>query len=352
VVPNWNGQGISESCFKSALEGGELTRELSESLNLSGGHDGFGGLLGTSPEMCGIYRQILKLSSHRFPVLILGETGTGKELVARSIHYTGSRRNGPFVPVDCSSLSSTLIESELFGYVQGAFTGAVQSRLGVLEFGDGGTIFLDEIDSLHLEMQPKLLRALQENEIRPVGSARQRHIDIRVIAATSCDLRQAVQDRTFREDLYFRLNVAQICLPPLRHRKSDIPLLADHFLGKYNNLNPKIRGFSSGAAQFLMEYEWPGNVRELENVVQRALALSSGSMIEQDDLLAEPKRFLRPAFPGNRELTTLEELEQQLIFKALNAVRGNKGDAARILGIGKTTLYRKLREYKDKESSG
>src|SRR3984893_5810480 len=237
---------------------------------------GFGGLIGVSMKMQRVYKMIEKVSQHEYPVLVLGESGTGKEMVARSIHYSGPRKDRPFAPVDCSGLVATLIESELFGYVKGAFTGAVQAKQGLLEAAQGGTLFLDEIGDMPLHLQAKLLRALQEHEVRPVGSTERRQINVRIIAATNRDLDAAIRGGTFRQDLYFRLNVVQIKLPPLRDRKSDIPLLAASFLEKFSLMHGTARDISDEVMSSLLAYDWPGNVRELENVIERAMALGEG----------------------------------------------------------------------------
>jgi DNA-binding NtrC family response regulator len=307
---------------------------------------GFGGLIGTSAKMQKVYKLIEKVSQHNYSVLILGESGTGKELVARSIHYMGSRRERPFVPVDCSSLVPTLIESELFGHVKGAFTGAQHNKQGLLEVADEGTLFLDEIGDLPFDLQAKLLRALQEREIRPIGSNERVRLHARVIAATNRDIESSIRGGTFRQDLYFRLNVVQIKLPPLRERRGDIPLLVTALLEKHSDLECPGRCFSDDAMHRLMAYDWPGNVRELENVVERALALGPGAILQFQDLptnlqYASPER---PATEEN-ELVSLEIMEKRAIFRALAETGGDKLAAARLLGIGKTTLYRKLKQY-------
>jgi DNA-binding NtrC family response regulator len=306
---------------------------------------GFGGLIGVSPKMQRVYKIVEKVSQHNYPVLILGESGTGKELVARSIHFLGARQNRPFVPVDCSGLVPTLIESELFGYVKGAFTGAQHARTGLLEAGNGGTVFLDEIGDLPVDLQAKLLRALQEREIRPVGATERVRIDLRVIAATNRDLESAIRAGGFRQDLYFRLNVVQIKLPPLRERKSDIPLLVNFFLEKFSDPQRPIRTISEDAMRRLMAYDWPGNVRELENAVERAVALGSGPILHIGDLPSNLQQGSSEKSLESNELTTIEEMERRFILRALRETNGDKLAAARLLGIGKTTLYRKLKQY-------
>jgi two-component system response regulator HydG len=306
---------------------------------------GFGGLIGVSAKMQRVYKTIEKASHHNYPVLILGESGTGKELVAQSIHFLGVRKNNPFVPVDCSGLVPTLIESELFGYVKGAFTGAQHARTGLLESGNGGTVFLDEIGDLPVDLQAKLLRALQEREVRPVGATERVRIDLRIIAATNRDLESAIRTGGFRQDLYFRLNVLQIKLPPLRERKSDIPLLVNSFLEKFSDPQRPIRTISEDAMRRLMAYDWPGNVRELENAVERALALGSGPILHMADLPSNLQQNSNDKPLESTELTTIVEMERRFILRALKETNGDKLAAARLLGIGKTTLYRKLKQY-------
>ncbi len=334
--------------LRSKLEGivrmldvAQESRVLREQLRA---HLGFGGLIGVSPTMQRLYRVIERVSQNSCPVLILGESGTGKELVARSIHTSSPRRTRPFVPVDCTALVPMLIESELFGYVKGAFTGALQSRHGLIEASDGGTLFLDEIAELPIDLQAKLLRAIQEKEVRPVGSVDRIPIAMRVIAATNCDLETAVRERKFRQDLYFRLNVIQIKLPPLRERKSDIPLLVHYFLEKFAEPERKISTISEDAMASLVAYDWPGNVRELENVVERAMALGSGPILQVADLPTH-LNYATDQPLRTDELLPLEELERRAILRALCHADGDKLAAARSLGIGKTTLYRKLKDY-------
>ena len=306
---------------------------------------GFGGLIGVSERMQRVYKMIEKVSQHEYPVLILGESGTGKELVARSIHFSGERKSRPFAPVDCSALVPTLIESELFGYVKGAFTGAVQAKQGLLEAAQGGTLFLDEIGDLPVDLQAKLLRVLQEREVKPVGSTERRPLDVRIIAATNRDLEAAIRNGSFRQDLYFRLNVVQIKLPPLRERKSDIPLLVTSFLDKFTDPQGPARTISEDAMRRLVAYDWPGNVRELENAIERAVALGSGPIVHVGDLPSSLQYPSSERAPEKEELLPLEELERRAILRMLRETGGDKLAAARMLGIGKTTLYRKLKQY-------
>jgi DNA-binding NtrC family response regulator len=328
------------------LEVNQENRILREQLR---SRPGFAGLIGVSPKMQRVYRLIEKVSQHNYPVLILGESGTGKELVARSIHFSGLRKARPFVPVDCSALVPTLIEAELFGYVKGAFTGAVHTKPGLMEVADKGTLFLDEIGDLPVDLQAKLLRALQEKEIRPVGSTERVTLAVRVIAATNRDLEAAVRQGGFRQDLFFRLNVVQIKLPPLRERKSDIPILVNSFLEKYCEANGKTRTISEDAMSRLMAYDWPGNVRELENAIERAIALGSGPILHVGDLPTNLHHSSGERLPQNDEVLPLDELERRAILGALREAGGDKLIAARLLGIGKTTLYRKLKQYESKE---
>jgi two-component system response regulator HydG len=309
---------------------------------------GFGALVGKSPEMERLYRIITKAAQSTHPVLIVGESGTGKELVARSIHYNGPNRDKPFIPVDCGSLVPTLIESELFGYVRGAFTGAVRSKEGLLSIANGGTVFLDEIGELPVDLQAKLLRAIQEHEIRPVGSTKQIPIDVRILAATNRDLETEVAEGNFRRDLYFRLNVLTLRIPPLRDRKQDIPTLVEHFLDRLTRANGARKTLSEDALKALINYDWPGNVRELENSIERTWALSSGSVLGFPDLPTYIKNSHETK--TTVEVTTskilpLADVERKAILDAIEQLRGDKLMAARLLGIGKTTLYRKLKEY-------
>jgi DNA-binding NtrC family response regulator len=306
---------------------------------------GFGGLIGMSPRMQRVYKLIQKVAQHTYPVLILGESGTGKELVARSIHYSGPRKNKSFAPVDCSSLVPTLIESELFGYVKGAFTGAQHTKQGLFEAAGEGTLFLDEIGDLPIDLQAKLLRALQEREIKPIGSNERIGIRARVIAATNRDLESGIRTGGFRQDLYFRLNVVQIKLPPLRERKADIPLLVNTFLEKFSDSARPIHTVSEDAMRRITSYDWPGNIRELENAIERAVALGSGPILHVGDLPSNLQYTASEKHPDGDELVPLEILERRAIFRALQETSGDKLAAARLLGIGKTTLYRKLKQY-------
>lgn len=332
------------------------TRQLRERLR---NQQGLGNIIGRSPEMDKLYRILSKVAQSTHPVLILGESGTGKELVARAIHANGTHARKPFIPVDCGSLVPTLIESELFGYVKGAFTGANRSKDGLLASAEGGTLFLDEIGELPLDLQAKLLRALQEKEIRPVGSTHRIPINVRVLAATNRDLAGMVEQGRFRKDLYYRLNVVNLRIPPLRDRKQDIPMLAAHFLDRMSRENLTTYTLSDDALRTMIDYEWPGNVRELENSIERACALSSGPTLHMGDLPTQLQDFrlqihrakvtvigaIEETFGAEPEVTSLAELEKQAILSTIRQLHGDKLMAARLLGIGKTTLYRKLKDY-------
>jgi transcriptional regulator with PAS, ATPase and Fis domain len=291
-----------------------------------------------------VYKTIAKVADTKSMVLLYGERGTGKELIARSIHYNSYRNERPFIPVDCASLVETLIESELFGHVRGAFTGALSTKKGLFEEADGGTVFLDEVGNLSLSMQTKLLRFLQEYEIKRVGGMESIKVDVRVIAATNQLLEPLVKNGRFREDLFDRLNVVSIALPPLRERKEDIPLLAAHFLQRFSEENRKnISHISPEALEVLTRYSWPGNVRELEHTIERAVILTIHPIILPEDLppkiLDEVKgtTFLLPEKP-----LSLKELEKKYVLKVLEEAKGNKKKASEILGIDRTTLYRLL----------
>lgn len=313
------------------------------------------GIIGNSPGIQHVLRMISRLKETRTPVLISGESGTGKELVARALHFRGNLASRPFVAVDCGSLVPTLIESELFGYEKGAFTGALRSKQGLLQSADTGTIFLDEVGELPLEMQAKILRFLQEKEVRPVGSNQKVKVDVRIMAATNRDLESDYKKGTFRKDLFFRLNVVTISLPPLRERRSDIPILAHWFLER---LAPG-RGvqISGEAMRALLAYDWPGNVRELENCLERAVALTDRRMLQLDDLPASIVRSEMGELPamdalqemsdaaGDMATTDLEDLERATIARVFSQVNGDKVRAGKMLGISRATLYRKLKRY-------
>jgi DNA-binding NtrC family response regulator len=305
------------------------------------------GIIGTSAKIQDVLRMISRLKDTRTPVLITGESGTGKELVARAIHFRGALARMPFIAVDCGALVPTLMESELFGHEKGAFTGALRSKPGLFQAANGGSIFLDEIGELPLEMQAKLLRVLQEKEIRPIGSNEQVSVDTRVIAATNRDLEAAYRTGTFRKDLYFRLNVVTVHLPALRERRSDIPQLAHFFLDRYApGENVQI---SPGAIKSFLQYDWPGNVRELENCIARAVALGDHRSIEVSDLpgciaaAEDPDMSAQAA--AELSTTALADLERMTILRVFEQAGGDKTIAGKMLGISRATLYRRLKRY-------
>lgn len=307
-------------------------------------------VLGQSQEMKQVFDLVARVADADVSVLILGESGTGKELIARSLHQRSQRKDGPFVAINCSALPEALLESELFGHARGAFTDARSARRGLFQQAHEGTIFLDEIADLPLSLQPRLLRALQERKVRPVGSDVEIDVDVRVLAATNQDLEKAVENKSFRGDLFYRLNVVQLRLPPLRTRGNDVLLLAQHFLQQTaTRLGKRVESLNPKAAERLLAYSWPGNVRELQNCIERAVALSAFSQIGVDDL-PERIRDYRPSqvlVPSDHpsELVTMDEIERRYILRVLDVVAGNKSLAAQILGFDRRTLYRKLERY-------
>ena len=305
------------------------------------------GITGTSAKIQDVMRMVSRLKDTRTPVLITGESGTGKELVARAIHYRGPLAQMPFIAVDCGSLVPTLMESELFGHEKGSFTGALKSKAGLFQAANGGTIFLDEIGELPLEMQAKLLRVLQEKEVRPVGSNDKVPVDVRVIAATNRDLESAYRAGTFRKDLYFRLDVVTIRLPSLRERRSDIPQLVHCFLDRY--APGESMQVTPAAMKIFLQYDWPGNVRELENCITRALALGDHKTIDIADL---SPTILEAQGPGSTtpdvaalSTTALADLERMTILRVFEQAGGDKALAGKMLGISRATIYRKLKRY-------
>ena len=325
----------------------EQIRQLSDVVQKSTQH---GDLLGASPAMQRLYDELPRVAASDASVLITGESGTGKELVARSLHHQSSRKDAPFVAVNCAAFPDTLLESELFGHVKGAFTDAAKDRKGLFLQAQGGTLFLDEIGEMPVEMQPKLLRALEESQIRPVGGDQEISFDVRLVAATNRDLETAVDEGRFREDLFFRVNVIQLALPPLRARGTDTLLLAREFLSRFATRAAKnVEDLSDPVAERLLNYSWPGNVRELRNVIERAVALTRHDKLVVDDLPEKIQNFRSSqVFIGGQdpsELVPLEEIEQRYILHVLDAADGNKTVASRILGLDRKTLYRKLRQY-------
>ncbi len=313
---------------------------------------GLENIITKNDKMLQIFETIHKISDYDTSVLILGESGTGKELVAKAIHYNSKRSGKPFVAINCGAIPENLLESELFGYVKGAFTDANQNKKGLFEEANGGTLLLDEIGELPSNLQVKLLRALQEGEVRKVGDTKQIKLDVRIIAATSKNLGQEVRNDSFREDLFYRLNVIQIDLPPLRERREDIPLLINHFLNRYNGKHHlKAKNISSAALNILVEYDWQGNIRELENAIERAVILSEGSRIEVSAL---PPDIRKLKAPREQEMVNDEYsikrihliMEEQLIKKALDKTKGNRTQAARLLEISHPSLLSKMKEFR------
>jgi DNA-binding NtrC family response regulator len=306
----------------------------------------FDNLVGRSPAMREIFTTVNRVAATRATVLLAGESGVGKDMIARAIHQHSPRADRPFVKINCTAIPENLMESELFGYEKGAFTGANTTKLGKFEQADTGTVFLDEIGDVPASIQVKLLRILQEREFERLGSNKTRHIDVRVLAATNVDLRAALEQGTFREDLYYRLNVLPIDIPPLRERKEDIPFLAEHFVKKFaKDVGGRIESISETAIQKLLQYHWPGNVRELENVIERSMVLSPGPVLEPEDIKMDtaPRRA-QTAFdvPFLPEGMMLDEFERSIIREALNRANGNKSQAARLLGLTRNALRYRL----------
>lgn len=320
-----------------------ISKEASSLRALMAHNAGKAGIIGTSPEMEQVYRMIEKIAPLDCPVIIQGDSGTGKELVARAIHFLSQRHEAPITSFNCGGFSPELIANELFGHEKGAFTGAFNTRIGLLQSADGGTVLLDEIADMPADMQVKLLRVLQEGQIYRLGSSRPINLDIRILAASNRDLKTQVDKGLFREDLFFRLNVMTIFVPRLADRTGDLWLLADHFLHMFNEAYDKdVHGFSVQARKLLTQYEFPGNVRELENIVARAVALAEGNEIQVDDL----PQFLKTHKATTTDaLQSLEDLERAYIAKVLRRVDGHRDKAASILGITRSTLWRKINKY-------
>lgn len=330
-----------------ALLFGRLQRENKSLVKEVKGQWTLNDIVGRSPAMQEIFDIVERVANSTSNVLITGESGTGKEVIARALHQRSSRSKNSFVAINCTAIPDTLMESELFGHVKGAFTGAQADKRGLFEEAEGGTIFLDEIGDMNVALQAKLLRVLQERVIRPVGSTQSKTIDVRVIAATHCDLKQGIANGTFREDLYYRLAVIPLTMPPLRHRTEDIPLLAHHFLNKYSLMNGgRVHGFMPEALRRLMGLPWPGNVRELENLIERLVVMSKTPTIRAEDIpLGEERSFEHFYGQNVGDLPSLDALEKRYITLVLEKTGQRKEKAAQILGISRRTLYRKEREY-------
>jgi DNA-binding NtrC family response regulator len=340
---------LRAAVFKAVKERG-MRREIERLREEVGRPAGVEGIVGASRSMEEMLQKIRLVAPTRMNVLITGESGTGKELVARAIHRLSPRRDHPFLPLNCAAIPETLLESELFGYEKGAFTGATASRPGKLEGAEGGTLFLDEVGDVSLGIQSKLLRAIEQKEVLRVGGSQVLRVDVRIIAATNQDLKGRVEEKAFREDLFYRLNVFNIVVPPLRDRREDIPRLCDHFLagiGQENGIPPKM--LSPAALKAMLAYRWPGNVRQLRNALETATLVSQGQSIESGDLPPEVNQGVIPPsstepipLPASRTLT---EIERDAIRDALAKTGGNKTQAAKLLGIGLRTLHRKVKEY-------
>jgi Nif-specific regulatory protein len=338
--------------LKRALEFRDLKRENQNLKNQLKKKYKFENIIGDSEKMHQIFETIEKVADTDSTILILGESGTGKELIAKAIHYNSYRREGPFIPVNCAAIPSELLESELFGHEKGAFTNAIRTRIGRFELANGGTVFLDEIGDMSPNLQSKLLRVLQERQFERIGGVKTVKIDIRIIAATHQDLKVAVEQGKFRQDLYYRLNVIPIRVPPLRERKSDIPLLVHHFLNHFNRSKKrKIQGIHNEALNRLMEYHWPGNVRELENIIERIVILTNNDSITVQDLPEKIQNLSQdeqvPLFEIPEEGISLDnalnEFEKRLILQALNKTGWIKNKAAQLLNLNRTTLIEKIK---------
>ncbi len=343
--------------IRRALEKARLQQEVRELRERVEGKKGLQNIVGKSKALQGVFEVIQTVVDNDVTVLITGESGTGKELIAEAIHYNSPRRASPLVKLSCVAIPETLLESELFGYEKGAFTGATKRKLGKFELADGGTLFLDEIGDMSLATQSKLLRVLQDKEFDRVGGVEPVRVDVRIVAATHRDLTQSVRDGKFREDLFFRLNVIPIRIPPLRERREDIPLLIEHFLRIFQaRYHKKIDRISEGATDRMVNYAWPGNVRELENVLQRAVVLSRDSVIQEWDLPSEIQGQKGEAFPrtfhldderslGEQMKRLIIDVEKRLILEALDRAKGKREEAARLLNLSIKTLYNKMKRY-------
>ncbi|APR85465.1 Response regulator of zinc sigma-54-dependent two-component system [Minicystis rosea] len=333
-----------------ALSNSQLRQEVKRLRRAEVERQGNGRLIGESPAMKRVFDLVSRVADSDASVLIMGESGTGKELIARAVHEQSPRRDGPFMAVNCAAMPPSLLESELFGHVKGAFTDAKASRVGLFAQASGGTLFLDEIGEMPVEMQPKLLRALQERVVRPVGGNADVPFDARIVTATNRDLEAEVDEKRFREDLYYRINVVRVDAPPLRERGGDVLLLAQHFVQRFASRSSKpVRGINVVAAEKLMSYDWPGNVRELENCMERAVALLRFDEVTVDDLPEKIRQYRADRLVlGTDDLTevlSIDELERRYIQRVLTLVGGNKSRAADLLGLDRRTLYRRIERY-------
>jgi DNA-binding NtrC family response regulator len=343
-----------ELAIKNAIRNYDLTRELQNLKENVKKEYSFDNIISSDGKMQDVFKLVTKVLHNDITVLIYGESGTGKELIARAIHYNGERKDKPFVVVNCASIPRELLESELFGHEKGSFTGAHQRKLGKFEIAKGGTIFLDEVGELEMLLQAKLLRVIQQKEFERVGGTELIKTDVRIISATNRDLKKAVENKEFREDLYYRLNSFPISIPPLRFRKSDILVLAEHFIQKFSlKLQKNVKGFSKRALKLIYEYNWPGNVREMENTIERCMIITDKDMIDVEDLPAHLRtgessgsiEYTGPLF-SDETVIPFEKLKEEAIRHALNITNGNIVEAAKRLQLGRATIYRLMDKYK------
>jgi DNA-binding NtrC family response regulator len=343
-----------EPALRNAIKNYDLLKEVQNLKDEIKKEYSFDNIISADSKMQEVFKLVTKVLNNDITVLIYGESGTGKELIARAIHYNGRRKDKPFVVVNCASIPRELLESELFGHEKGSFTGAHQRKLGKFELANGGTIFLDEVGELEMLLQAKLLRVIQEKEFERVGGIELIKTDVRIISATNRDLKQAVELKQFREDLFYRLNSFPIFIPPLRHRKGDILVLAQHFLENFNKkLNKTIKGFSKRGLKLIYEYPWPGNIREMENTIERCMIISDREIIDMEDLPAHLREtdtminidYAGPLFSDDT-IIPFEKLKEEAIRHALNVTKGNIVEAAKKLQLGRATIYRLMEKYK------
>ncbi|MDP4172418.1 MAG: sigma-54 dependent transcriptional regulator [Bacteroidota bacterium] len=344
-----------EPAIKNAIKNYDLHKELRLMKENAKKEFSFDNIISADKKMQDVFKLVTKVLDNDITVLIHGESGTGKELIARAIHYNGIRKEKPFVIVNCASIPRELLESELFGHEKGAFTGAYQRKIGKFELAKDGTIFLDEIGDLQMSLQAKILRVIQQKELERVGGSETIKTDVRIISATNVDLKNAVEKKEFREDLFYRLNSFPITLPPLRERRSDILVLVDHFVEVFNNkLNKNIKGFTKRALKLIYEYDWPGNIRELENTIERCIILSESNMIDIEELPTHIKMTAGnpsisingPIFSDDAQIIPFDKLKEEAIRHALKVTNGNIVEASKKLQIGRATFYRFLEKYK------
>ncbi len=342
-----------ELAVKNAIKSHDLTREIQSLKETVQREYSFENIITADPKMQDVFRLVTKVMNNTITVLIYGESGTGKELIARAIHYNGDRKDKPFVIVNCASIPRELLESELFGHERGSFTGAHQQKKGKFEIANGGTIFLDEVGELEMLLQAKLLRVIQEKEFERVGGTELIKTDVRIVSATNRDLKIAVEEKEFREDLYYRLNSFPIYVPPLRQRKGDVLVLAEYFINEFNKkLRKEIKGFTKRALKLIYEYDWPGNIREMENTIERCLIITENEVVDVEDLpshlrTAENMASIDYAGPlfSNETIVPFEKLKEEAIRHALKVTKGNIVEAAKRLHLGRATIYRLMEKY-------